>query len=78
MAAEVTQLERARSVALEVDHVPIVRVLSTIDLYRGDTPGMSRWRKSLFLATAHITADAADYFRLLHDRTLIVGSRIEL
>ena len=39
---------------------------------------MSRWRKSLFLATTHITADAADYFHLPRDRTLIVGSRIEL
>jgi KUP system potassium uptake protein len=52
--------------------------LSTIDLYRGGTPGLSNWRKSLFLATSHITSDAADYFRLPRDRTLIVGSRIEL
>jgi KUP system potassium uptake protein len=52
--------------------------LSTIDLYRGNTPGISRWRKSLFLAATHVTADAADYFHLPRDRTLIVGSRIEL
>jgi len=38
---------------------------------------MSRWRKNLFLATAHITADAADYFRLPRDRTVIMGARIE-
>jgi KUP system potassium uptake protein len=52
--------------------------LSTVDLYRGDAPGMSRWRKSLFLATAHIAADAADYFGLPRDRTVIMGSRIEV
>jgi KUP system potassium uptake protein len=52
--------------------------LSTIDLYRGNAPGMSRWRKTLFLGTAHITADAADYFGLPRDRTVIMGSRIEV
>jgi KUP system potassium uptake protein len=39
---------------------------------------MSRWRKRLFIATSRITADAAEYFQLPRDRTLIVGSRIEL
>ncbi len=52
--------------------------LSTIDLYRGDSPGLSRWRKSLFLATAQVAVDAADYFGLPRDRTVIMGSRIEL
>jgi KUP system potassium uptake protein len=52
--------------------------LSTIDLHPGSTPGMSRWRKRLFLATAQITADAAEYFQLPRERTLIIGSRIEL
>jgi KUP system potassium uptake protein len=52
--------------------------LSTIDLYLGDAPGMSRWRKRLFLATAQITADAAEYFGLPRDRTVVMGSRIEV
>lgn len=52
--------------------------LSTIELRRGDAPGMSRWRKRLFVATSRITADAAEYFRLPRDRTVIMGSRIEL
>jgi KUP system potassium uptake protein len=52
--------------------------LSTIEVRRGDTPGMSRWRKRLFIATARLTADAAEYFRLPRDRTVIMGSRIEL
>jgi KUP system potassium uptake protein len=52
--------------------------LSTIELHLGDTPGLSRWRKVLFLATAQITADATEYFSLPRDRTVIIGSRIEL
>ena len=31
--------------------------LSTIELCRGDAPGMSRWRKRLFVATSPTTAD---------------------
>ena len=41
-------------------------------------PGLSRWRKRLFLATARLTADAAEYFQLRRQRTVIMGSRIEL
>jgi KUP system potassium uptake protein len=52
--------------------------LSTIELRPGDAPGMTRWRKRLFVATAHITADAAEYFRLPRDRTVIMGSLIEV
>jgi len=52
--------------------------LSRIELHPGNTPGMSRWRKHLFLATSRITADAAEYFQLPRDRTVIMGSRIDL
>jgi len=52
--------------------------LSTIEIRRGNTPGMSRWRKRLFVATARLTADAAEYFQLPRERTVIMGARIEL
>ena len=39
---------------------------------------MAPWRKRLFIATSHITADAAGHFGLPLDRTVIVGSRIEV
>ena len=52
--------------------------LSRIEIVLGNTPGMSRWRKRLFIATSQITADAAEVFQLPRERTLIVGSRIEL
>ena len=61
-----------------LDEGGISYFLSTIDLHPGTHPGMSRWRKRLFLATARLTADAAEYFRLPRDRTVIMGSRIEL
>jgi K+ transporter len=57
--------------------VTYVYFLSRIELHRGDTPGMSGWRKRLFLATSRITA-AAEYFQLPRERTVIMGSRIEL
>lgn len=39
---------------------------------------MTRWRKRLFVATAQITADAAEYFGLSRDRTIIMGSQISV
>jgi KUP system potassium uptake protein len=61
-----------------IDRANVSYFLSTIELRRGDMPGMSRWRKRLFLATSRITADAAEYFGLPRERTVIMGSRIEL
>ncbi len=52
--------------------------LSTIDLHVGPEPGLPRWRKLLFVATSRITADAAQYFHLPPEQTVIVGSRIDV
>jgi len=52
--------------------------ISRIELVQGHAPGMSRWRKRLFIATSRITADAAEALRLPRERTVIMGSRIEL
>jgi KUP system potassium uptake protein len=52
--------------------------LSRIELVQGSSPGMSRWRKHLFIATSRITADAAEYFQLPNEQTVVMGSRIEL
>jgi KUP system potassium uptake protein len=62
----------------ELDDGQVSYFLSTIEVRRGNTPGMSQWRKRLFVATARLTADAAEYFKLPRDRTVIMGSRIEL
>jgi len=60
------------------DDLDVTYFISTIDLHRGSSREMSRWRKQLFLATSHVTADAADYFGLPRESTIIMGSRIEL
>jgi KUP system potassium uptake protein len=52
--------------------------LSKLELVAGDEPTMSPWRKRLFIATSYVTADAAAYFKLPLDRTVIIGSRIEV
>ncbi len=73
----IVQLVREAEIEMPID-AEISYFLSTIELHRGDAPGMSRWRKRLFLATAQITADAAEYFHLPRDRTVIMGSRLEV
>ena len=52
--------------------------LSKLELMAGKEPTMTPWRKRLFIATSYITADAAGYFSLPLDRTVIIGSRIEV
>ncbi|MFI5784030.1 potassium transporter Kup [Nocardia sp. NPDC051570] len=52
--------------------------LSKIELRPGDEPTMAMWRKRLFIATSYITADAAEYFGLPRERTVIMGSHIEV
>jgi KUP system potassium uptake protein len=62
--------------ALELDDTTYF--LSKIELRAGKAPTMARWRKRLFIATSQITADAAEYFGLPRDRTVIMGSHIDV
>jgi KUP system potassium uptake protein len=62
----------------QLDGGKVSYFLSTIEVRRGNAPGMNPWRKRLFVATARLTADAAEYFQLPRDRTVIMGSRIDL
>ncbi|MGI9162082.1 MAG: potassium transporter Kup [Mycobacterium sp.] len=52
--------------------------LSKVDLIAGAAPTMAPWRTRLFVAISHMTADAAGYFGLPLDRTVIIGTRIEV
>ena len=61
-----------------VDAMDVSYFLSKLDLHIGKEPGLSTWRKRLFLATSRLTADAAEYFQLPRDRTVIMGARIDL
>jgi len=71
-------LIRAASAESPLNEDKLSYFVSHIELVPGQTPGMSSWRKHLFIATSRITADAADAFQLPRDRTVIMGSRIEL
>jgi KUP system potassium uptake protein len=51
--------------------------LSRVELTPSDRPGMRHWRKRVFLATALIAAEPADYFHLPRERTVTLGSEIE-
>ncbi len=51
--------------------------LSKVDVSAGPAHTMAMWRKRLFIAIARLTSDA-DYFGLPLDRTVIIGSRIEV
>jgi KUP system potassium uptake protein len=52
--------------------------LSQITIVPGDAPGMSAWRKKLFLTMAHNAASPAEYFGLPDGQTVIMGGRIQL
>ncbi|ORW90242.1 potassium transporter Kup [Mycobacterium sp. IEC1808] len=52
--------------------------LSKLELRAGPAPTMAPWRKRLFIATAYIAADAAEYFGLPIDRTVVMGARIQV
>ncbi|WP_373873308.1 KUP/HAK/KT family potassium transporter [Actinoplanes derwentensis] len=51
---------------------------SKIELARGPAPTMAAWQKRLFIATSHITADAAEHLGLPRHRTVVMGSRVEV
>jgi KUP system potassium uptake protein len=70
----------ADAIGLErpVDLDEVSYFLSRIEIEMGDEADLARWRKRLFIATSHLTADPVEYFRLPRDRTLIMGSRIQL
>jgi KUP system potassium uptake protein len=61
-----------------IDMDDVVYFLSKIEIVATDAGGMAPWRKHLFLATAHIAADAAEYFNLPRHRTVLLGSAIEI
>ena len=75
---EALALAADRGLERPIDLDDVSYFLSRIEIEMGDEPDMARWRKRLFIATSHLTADAVEYFRLPRDRTLIMGSRIEL
>jgi KUP system potassium uptake protein len=52
--------------------------LSRITIRVTDAPGMSRWRKRLFLALARNAASPTEYFGLPDDRTVLMGTQVDV
>ena len=63
---------------LDIDPTTASYFLSRITIERGRQPGMMTWRKRLFIGLSHNAATPAAYFKLPVDRTVVMGSRIEL
>ncbi|MDX6589174.1 MAG: system potassium uptake protein [Solirubrobacterales bacterium] len=62
----------------EIDAPGAVYFLSRISITPTAAPGMAGWRKRLFVAMARNAASPVEYFRLPRDRTITLGSSIEL
>jgi KUP system potassium uptake protein len=73
-------LRKASGLSEELDFDPDTAsyFLSRMTIERGRQPGMSGWRKRMFIGLSHNAANPAAYFCLPVDRTVVMGSRIEL
>ncbi|HVV91413.1 MAG TPA: potassium transporter Kup [Solirubrobacterales bacterium] len=62
----------------DADEADAVYYLSHVTIRPTDGPGMRRWRKRLYVALARNASSPADYFHLPADRTVTIGSAIDL
>jgi KUP system potassium uptake protein len=62
----------------EIDREGAVYFLSQVAVTPTGAAGMRGWRKRLFVAMSRNAASPVDYFRLPGERTVSIGSRIEL
>lgn len=62
----------------EIDLDEVIYVLSQISIKPGAGAGMRAWRKRLFVAMSRNAASPVDYFHLPRERTVGIGSTIEL
>jgi KUP system potassium uptake protein len=67
---------RELEVALDIDNATYF--ISQITLVRGDGPGMTKWRKKLFLGLSRTSTSPVEFFCLPEHRIVTMGSYIEL
>jgi len=72
------QLAARRGLEGDVDLSNPSYFISRISIVPGHERVMSRWRKRLFLAISRNAANPVEYFFLPDDRTVVMGSHIEL
>jgi KUP system potassium uptake protein len=68
----------AKRLERDIDHENVSYFVSRITITPTDAPGMARWRKKLFTLIARNAANPVPYFGLPDDRTVVMGSHIEL
>ena len=62
----------------DIDLANVSYFLSRMTIVPTSAPGMARWRKKLFVAIARNAANPVAYFGLPDDRTVVIGSSVEL
>ncbi|MFL6129217.1 MAG: potassium transporter Kup [Mycobacteriales bacterium] len=72
------QAARSEEIEGDIDLDRTSYFVSRGSLRRTDAPGMSRWRKALFIGMAHNAADPAERFTLPRDRTVVMGSTVDI
>ena len=76
--AVLSEIEAAGGLERPFDVDSVSYVLSRMTLVATNAPTMPLWRKRLFTAMARNAASPADYFRLPIDRTVTMGTSIEV
>jgi KUP system potassium uptake protein len=72
------RLAGAKGLSCDLDPERMSYFVSRININVTDAPGLSRWRKKLFVALARNSASAVDYFGLPADRTISMSAEIPL
>jgi KUP system potassium uptake protein len=72
------QLASENGIEGDVDPDSAVYFLSQISIVPADHPGLQRWRKQLYVALTRNASSPVDYFKLPRERTISVGTQIEL
>ena len=75
---EALHLASVEGLESDVDVENASYFLSQIKIVPTDAPGMRPWRKKLFLATAQTASNPAEYFCLPEDRTIVMGSYVDV
>ena len=68
----------AHSHDLSFDPDTALYFLSRVSVHASKRPGMSRWRKRVYIAMSHNAADPTQYFHLPIGRTVVVGAQLLL
>ncbi|MFC5747431.1 potassium transporter Kup [Actinomadura rugatobispora] len=63
---------------LDIDPDRASYFVSRMTLRLSREPGMTRWRKKLFLALAHNAPSPVEYFSLPESRTVVMGTQVDL